>query len=218
VEGRDGAAVLEAYNESKRQAREERQALYAPLGAPPGCLAPAAHVFHQDSKISPGFWPLMTADEAEAFTLNLDYRRYPGARRLSLPRSEAPLSMTVEAAIGKRRSVRRFAEVPVELAELSKILEVACGVTARTDSVPRRAYPSGGALYPVEVYPVALRVEGLPSGVYHYATLEHELEALRPLDGMNDVRRAFPELVPEAKPALILLFTVALGRAYGKYG
>lgn len=217
VEGRgDAAEVFAAYDEGKRRERDERRARFVPLGAPADCLAPAAQVFHEHSKISPGFWPLMTAEEAERFTLDLDYRRYPEAKRAALPRSSSELS-GLESAILQRRSVRKFAETPLALAELAKILELGCGVTQNTDGVPRRAYPSGGALYPVEVYPVALRVDGVASGVYHYATLDHELEQLRGLAGIEDVRRAFPELVPQANPALILMLTVSFPRAFGKY-
>jgi SagB-type dehydrogenase family enzyme len=43
----------------------------------------------------------------------------------------------------------------------------------------RRAAPSSGALYPIEVYAVVHRVDGLPPGVYHYAVREHALEQLR---------------------------------------
>ena len=42
----------------------------------------------------------------------------------------------------------------------------------------RRFAPSGGALYPNELY-VYLKVEGLPDGVYHYDVAHHSLVCLR---------------------------------------
>ncbi|MEH7885381.1 SagB family peptide dehydrogenase [Bacillus sp. JJ1609] len=42
----------------------------------------------------------------------------------------------------------------------------------------RRFAPSGGALYPNELY-MYLKVEGLPDGVYHYDPAHHRLELLR---------------------------------------
>jgi SagB-type dehydrogenase family enzyme len=69
------------------------------------------------------------------------------------------------------------------------ILQTACGVTGALPWDERelklRAYPSSGALYAVEIYPVVLRVEGLAEGVYHYRPVEHLLETVRP-----DVDRA----------------------------
>jgi SagB-type dehydrogenase family enzyme len=42
----------------------------------------------------------------------------------------------------------------------------------------RRFVPSGGALYPSELY-VYLKIEDLPAGVYHYDVAHHRLELLR---------------------------------------
>jgi len=42
----------------------------------------------------------------------------------------------------------------------------------------KKNIPSGGGLHPLETYVIALDVEGLAAGVYHYHPLEH---ALRPL-------------------------------------
>ena len=45
--------------------------------------------------------------------------------------------------------------------------------------VKLRAYPSSGALYAVEIYPIVFGVEGLEPGVYHYTATESTLEAVR---------------------------------------
>jgi SagB-type dehydrogenase family enzyme len=44
--------------------------------------------------------------------------------------------------------------------------------------MPLKTSPSGGARHPVEVYLMALRVEGLDPGLYHYDGREHALERL----------------------------------------
>ena len=43
-----------------------------------------------------------------------------------------------------------------------------------------RAYPSSGALYAVEIYPLLLRVEGLNPAVYHYRPADNALEVVKP--------------------------------------
>ena len=42
----------------------------------------------------------------------------------------------------------------------------------------RRFYPSGGARYPLEVYLLIQRVDGVEPGIYHYNVKDHRLELL----------------------------------------
>ena len=44
-----------------------------------------------------------------------------------------------------------------------------------------RTVPSGGALYPLELYVAARRVDGLDEALYHYDPLRHVLELFEPL-------------------------------------
>jgi SagB-type dehydrogenase family enzyme len=53
----------------------------------------------------------------------------------------------------------------------------------------RRFLPSGGALYPNELY-LYLRVEDLPAGIYHYDTAHHRLVLLREGDFDSYLARA----------------------------
>ncbi len=66
-----------------------------------------------------------------------------------------------------RRSVREFRDEPLSQESLMLLLWAAQGIT-RPGARPLRAAPSAGALYPVETYVCAARVEGLQSGVYHW--------------------------------------------------
>ena len=87
----------------------------------------------------------------------------------------------------QRRSRRDYAGTEISKVELSALLDTACGVTgtmAWSDGegdkeVKLRAYPSSGALYAVEIYPVILRVGDLHAGVYHYSALENRLSQVR---------------------------------------
>jgi SagB-type dehydrogenase family enzyme len=59
--------------------------------------------------------------------------------------------------------------------------------------VKLRAYPSSGALYAVEIYPVVFRVDGLGPAVYHYRAVESVLEVVRPrIDPASVVGAALP--------------------------
>ncbi|HID17861.1 TPA: SagB/ThcOx family dehydrogenase [Candidatus Bathyarchaeota archaeon] len=84
--------------------------------------------------------------------------------------------MSVEEAIAKRRSIRRYSKEPLTLQELARILWAAQGITDPKTGF--RAAPSAGATYPLEVY-VALGdggVAGLEAGIYRYDSLRHKLE------------------------------------------
>ena len=42
----------------------------------------------------------------------------------------------------------------------------------------RRAYPSGGARFPLEIYVFLFKCKDLVSGIYHYNVLDHSLEKI----------------------------------------
>jgi SagB-type dehydrogenase family enzyme len=106
------------------------------------------------------------------------YKRHRGTPTVALP--SATPSGDVERAIAGRRSVRAYAlGRPMSLEELSRLLAQTGGLTADVQGNARRAAPSSGALYPIEIYAVVHRVDGLEPGVYHYAVREHALEQLR---------------------------------------
>ena len=83
-----------------------------------------------------------------------------------------------------RRSRRDYAGLSLTRDELEALLETACGVTGATlwrgREAKLRAYPSSGALYAVEIYPLLLRVEGLNPAVYHYRPADNALEVVKP--------------------------------------
>ena len=78
-----------------------------------------------------------------------------------------------------RRSVRSYASKALALDELSFLLWASTGIQRKQRGYDFRTAPSAGALYPVETYVVVSNVEGLASGLYHYAIASHELEELR---------------------------------------
>jgi SagB-type dehydrogenase family enzyme len=79
-----------------------------------------------------------------------------------------------------------------------------------------RAFPSGGGLYPIEVYPILTNCE-TPSGLYHYNVPEHAIERLRGPFEESELRRltSFDGLLESA--ALILVFSAVFARTYFKY-
>lgn len=85
--------------------------------------------------------------------------------------------------LGRRRSHRTFRDDPISLAQLTTLLGFAYGVTKRVPTphgdMFLKAAPSNGARYPLELYAVVRKVDGLRAGVYHYRPEPHYLEFLR---------------------------------------
>ena len=89
--------------------------------------------------------------------------------------------MDLVTAITNRRSRRTYStDKPLPLERLSQLLYLTQGITWEERSF--RAVPSSGALYPLEIYPIVHRVEGLEPGLYHHAIQHHKLELVKPGD------------------------------------
>jgi SagB-type dehydrogenase family enzyme len=130
------------------------------------------------------------------------------------PRLRGPLS--VEEALARRRSVREYAETPLSFDQLSQLLWAAQGTTERTHGL--RTVPSAGALYPLEVYVAAERIDGLRSGVYRYVPGRHSLRLV--LEGSvceQLCRQALSQEALREAPAALALSAV-FARTTGKYG
>jgi SagB-type dehydrogenase family enzyme len=110
------------------------------------------------------------------------YKAYPGASSIALPEPILDGGMPAALAIATRRSTRSYSTQPMSLDELSRFMYLTTGVSADVFGNARRTAPSSGALYPIEVYPVVHNVDGIESGVYHYAYREHALELVRAED------------------------------------
>lgn len=139
-----------------------------------------------------------------------------GNTRLPDPRLESQVS--VEEAIFKRRSIRRYRDEPLTVEEVSQLLWAAGGKTIDGITGATRAYPSAGAAYPLEIYLIAGDVRGLAAGLYQYRWEEHSVVLLRKGDVRNSLTKAaFGQGMVSAAPAS-LVFTAVYERTTGRYG
>lgn len=97
------------------------------------------------------------------------YKKYT-----KLPTPEMNSGISVEEAIRDRRSERAFINKPLSLKQLSQILWAAQGLTYNE----KRAAPSAGATYPIDLYVVTGTdsIIGMDMGLYHYIPKEHQIE------------------------------------------
>ena len=110
------------------------------------------------------------------------FKSYPNARRLRLPPCQIPKTEFVRV-LESRQTHRHFSDTALPLAAVSQLLFCTWGVMDYLSTVygklPRKSSPSGGARHPGEVYLLALKVSGLPPGLYYYNPKHHCLVVLR---------------------------------------
>jgi len=194
--------------------------VYAPAGEPE--IDDPAERYHLAAKTyretigreSPGFAALQADPTLQDVVLRA-VKRHEQHAAIDLPVA-APLDEGMSSLLARRRSGRGFADRGISLVEVATLLHSGYGVTSR-DGVPLRSVPSGGALYPLELYLLASRVDGLGQGVYHYDPLRHVLEQLALCELEEKVRQlhVYPEL---ADAAALLALTGMFWRSRFKYG
>jgi SagB-type dehydrogenase family enzyme len=84
----------------------------------------------------------------------------------------------------RRESRRAYGEAPIRARDVAEVLFAGLGVRALLRDpvqgvLPLKLSPSGGARNAIEGHLLALRVQGLPVGVYRYAGLERDLVPVR---------------------------------------
>jgi SagB-type dehydrogenase family enzyme len=119
--------------------------------------------------------------------------------------------------IRQRRSRREFSHEPVTFSELSQLIWATQGITSREWGFDFRASPSAGALYPVETYIVANRVDEISAGVYHSSVKEKSLVLLKQGSFGRDLNRAAlgQEMLEDA--GCVFVWTALVGRSKWKY-
>lgn len=135
--------------------------------------------------------------------------------KIELPREVEFGGLSVDRAIDSRRSEREFKDMPLSLLELSRLLHYAYGITEKREQL--RAAPSAGALYPIEIYPVANNVEGLAQGIYRYFVADHSLALVREGDFRHQMmRHALGEEMME-RASVVLVLSAVFERSAWRY-
>jgi SagB-type dehydrogenase family enzyme len=120
-------------------------------------------------------------------------------------------------AIAQRRSIREFSQQSISFFEISQLIWATQGITLKAQGFGFRASPSAGALYPIETYLVANRVEEIPPGLYHYHARDAQLIHLRAGYFGPELAQAGlgQEMLEEA--ACVFVWTAIVGRSKWKY-
>lgn len=137
-----------------------------------------------------------------------DDARAPGAV-WSLPTPAEPAPDSLEEAIDARRSVREFRDDPLSEVEVGQLVWAAQGIT---DPSGKRAAPSAGATYPLEVYVVSAE------GVARYRPGSHSLVVVDGADRRRALAAAALGQQAVADAPVVLVLTGVVERTAVRYG
>jgi len=132
--------------------------------------------------------------------------------KINLPKPKLKSTLSVEEAISTRRSVRAYIPRELTMDEISQLLWASQGITARGG---KRAAPSAGALYPLEIYLLK------SDGIYRYIPEGHRLEKKMTKNAKKDLARAsWNQRFVEEAPVNIVICAVyeKVTSRYGKRG
>jgi SagB-type dehydrogenase family enzyme len=191
------------------------------LLVPPGKEEYVYEVFHENSKLSP-YQEASLSQEKILEELGKLYEclPYDGYPTVDLPASLPPLNMPLDQAITHRRSRRDFIPSIITLDEVATLLIYAYGVRQRNTDFPRsfRFVPSGGGLFPLELYLYTTCLKGQAPGIYHYNPLNNHLRLIKeghytPTLAESTVQ---PEVIQHA--CAVIFLTGIFQRSIFKYG
>jgi SagB-type dehydrogenase family enzyme len=111
--------------------------------------------------------------------------------------------MSLEKALLERRSVRVYKDEPLTLADISQILWAAQGITETKRGL--RTAPSARALYPLNLYLLVGKVDGLPVGLYRYQPQGHKILKVHEGDKKAELHAAVGQAPIRGAAAVIVL-------------
>ena len=186
-------------------------------------------LYHENSKLRRGDVELYTwinlvnSDPTVRNIISKPILEYGNSNEIILPGINIDKPVSLFKILTNRRSKRDFKKVECSLDKFSALLKFAIGENAETvydDGVKWnfRYYPSGGGLYPIDVYIVVYNVEDLKKGIYHYNPKKHSLSKLSNSYTLKAVEASLPTLEKEIQTcSFFIILTSEMSRMSFKY-
>jgi SagB-type dehydrogenase family enzyme len=135
--------------------------------------------------------------------------------KIILPQPRYDSKVSVEKALSNRRSIRSYKDQSITLKELSQLLWAAQG---KTEKLGGRTTPSAGAKYPLEVFVVVGKVEGLEQGIYRYDPEDHSVIGYKRGDLRENLTKAAIGQPCIKNAPVDIVITGVYSRTMEKYG
>lgn len=150
------------------------------------------------------------------------FKTYPRLNIIKLTKSFLKQEISLLSTLRNRRSMRMFSGIPISAKDLSFLLLYSSGIVnsgfGGLDE-SRRPYPSAGARYPLEIYPLVIHGDkDLKPGLYHYNVKQHFLEVILEENLKQWLLESTGNFKPIIKVGVVVIITGVLDRTRMKYG
>lgn len=150
--------------------------------------------------------------------IKIHFKTYPRLQKINLNSLTKPTYLS--KILKGRFSARNFSGKPMTKKNLFYMIQESAGLIRSGKSLndSRRTYPSAGARYPLELYPIILKCDGMKKGLYHYNVKENCLELLLEKDLEKWVVQTTGNQKWVEKATVIFAITGVFDRTRIKYG
>jgi len=140
---------------------------------------------------------------------------------LPAPRFKSDISL--EETLLNRRSRRSYPDEAISTKELSQLLWAAYGITEPQPGQEKlregkRTAPSAGAFYPLEVYVVVGKVNGIDPGIYKYVSKGHKIVQVMNGDIRAELSTAAYKQGMIERAPICLFYSAVYERTTRRYG
>jgi|SRR5699024_5864160 len=163
---------------------------------------------------APGVTTLLRSEFLQHVSGNAS-RKYDDFNLIPLKKPEKT-TLDLEDIILSRYSADRFSGEAVSFEKLSTILLYSYG-NFKTARGNRRPIPSGGALYPLDIYILVNKVDGLEKGIYHYDPYRNGVVLLKDYEE-NKLGEVLLQEEAVAGYAFSIVISATFWRSRFKYG
>lgn len=153
--------------------------------------------------------------------VKIHFKTYPRLNKVKLVKAFPIRKTFLVNVLKNRRSIRAFSGEPISINDLSYLLLYSSGIvdSGFGPDESKRSYPSAGARYPLEIYPLVINEgEGIKAGLYHYNVKENVLETLLDEDLKAWLLESTGNFKPIIKASVVFIITGVLDRTRVKYG
>lgn len=173
--------------------------------------------------------PLVAAPALEPGASTADTDASPDTAYKSYRRAETvPLADTADSTfLNELRQRASYTDPterrPITDTELATLLAYSYGEIRETGGgssggEPRRPVASGGACYPLELYPIVVDSPDIEAGIYHYNVQDGALDRLQAGDYTEWVRETWTWIGDADAVSAVVVITAVPERAAAKYG